>query len=307
MLETFVAVAEEGGFTRAAGRLHLVQSSVSAAIKSLERGLGFRLFEREGRGVRLTPEGRSFLPSARAAVAALGDARDTAVELAGGVAGTVSVGVLAIPDMIDVAHAIARLHALHPGVRIEVRSASSGGGLGLVRDVLAGHLDLCVLVLPIPVPPEIEVQRLISGRYVLTCGADHPLAQRGGPIPPEALDGQDFVEFPEGFSTRLAVDAAFAEAGIRRRTRIEVTHLELIATYVAAGLGIGFITEELVASRSDLIPLDAPWLDLRWTIALARRRDRRVSRAAATFLREIEENCRRGIEAGRFQPAAPGS
>ena len=72
-LETFLAVADEGGFTRAAARLHLVQSSVSASVKTLERELGFRLFERDGRSVRLTPEGRSFVPAARDAVAAVGD------------------------------------------------------------------------------------------------------------------------------------------------------------------------------------------------------------------------------------------
>ena len=202
--------------------------------------------------------------------------------------------------MIDVARAIARLHELHPGVRIDVRSAATGGSIGLLADVASGATDLCIVVLPIAVPPEIELQPLVSGGYTAAVGVTHPFAARTDALSPEDFEGADLVEFPVGFSIRNAADRIFAEHGIRRRTHIEVGHLELIATYVAAGLGIGLISRDLVAARPDLVALDAPWLELRWTVAIARRRDRRVSRAAATLIAELEENCRQGIAAGRF-------
>ena len=67
-LEYFVAVAEMGGFTRAAEVCHVVQTTVSHAVATLERELGVRLFDRTGRTVELTPEGRIFLDDARAIV-----------------------------------------------------------------------------------------------------------------------------------------------------------------------------------------------------------------------------------------------
>ena len=75
-LAVFVAVAEEGSFTRAADRLHVVQSAVSAGVRNLERELGARLFDRSTHKVALSDAGRALLPEARATLEAAGAARD---------------------------------------------------------------------------------------------------------------------------------------------------------------------------------------------------------------------------------------
>src|SRR5450755_1152789 len=82
-LEYFVAVAEEGSFTRAAERVHVAQPGVSAQIGRLERELGQQLFDRAGRTVRLTEVGAAVLPYARAALGAVGAARQAVDELTG--------------------------------------------------------------------------------------------------------------------------------------------------------------------------------------------------------------------------------
>lgn len=299
MLEIFVAVAEEGGFTRAAARLHLVQSSVSASVAALERQVGFRLFERDTRSVQLTGEGRSFLDAARDVVEAVRHAQDAAEDIGGGLSGSVSVGVLVIPDMLGVARAVAALHSRHPGLRIAVRTAT-GGSAGLVHDVAAGELDLSFVVLPMPfaLPPLVTLEMLIEGRYALVCGRDHAWAGRTDDIPMSEFDGVDFVEFPPGFSSRHGTDEAFSRTPYRRRTHVEVAHLDLITTYIAAGTGVGFVTESVAAASDALVPLRCSALQLDWSIAIARRRDRRVSRAAQTFLDVIRENVRDGIESG---------
>jgi DNA-binding transcriptional LysR family regulator len=301
MLEAFVAVADHGGFTRAAERLHLVQSSVSASVKALETQLGLRLFHRDARTVTLTAEGRSFLPHARAAIAGMTEARDAAAALAGGIAGTVGVGVLVIPDMLGLAGAVAKVHAQHPGIRINVRSAL-GGSAALQADVVAGELDLCFVVQPFRHPPELIVEPLARGRYVMACGRNHAWAERTTPVAPEELHGVDFVEFPNGFSTRQVTDEELLSRGVVRSTRVEVAHLDLIADYIAAGVGVGFVTEQVLATRSDLVGLEAPWLDMRWTVAVARSRARRLSRAAETFVEAIRENCRQRIDEGFVDP-----
>ena len=93
-LDYFVVVAEERNFTRAAARLHVVQSGVSATIKALERELGAELLARTSRRVELTDAGTALLPKARAALEAAQAARDAVDEARGGVRGTLRIGTM---------------------------------------------------------------------------------------------------------------------------------------------------------------------------------------------------------------------
>ena len=93
-LATFVAVAEEGGFTRASARLHVVQSAVSAGVRTLERELGAALFDRTTHRVQLTDAGAALLPEARATLAAARGAREAVDAVRGGLRGTVTLGIM---------------------------------------------------------------------------------------------------------------------------------------------------------------------------------------------------------------------
>src|SRR6266511_2587248 len=93
-LAYFVAVAEEGNFTRAAAKLHVAQPGVSAQIRRLERELGQPLLDRSGRTVRLTEVGAAALSHARAALAAVERVREAVDELAGLVRGQVAMGMV---------------------------------------------------------------------------------------------------------------------------------------------------------------------------------------------------------------------
>src|SRR4051812_50109542 len=93
-LATFAAVAEEGSFTRAAGRLHVVQSAVSSGVRALERELGVTLFDRTTHRVQLSEAGRALLPEARRTLAAAAAARDAVDQLRGGLRGPGRVGVM---------------------------------------------------------------------------------------------------------------------------------------------------------------------------------------------------------------------
>src|ERR1700757_1892545 len=112
-LAVFVAVAEEGSFTRAADRLHVVQSAVSAAVRNLERELGARLFDRSTHRVELTDAGGALLPEARATLAAAQAARDAVDEARGGLRGTVVLGTMQAQGMraIDIAGVLSTFHA----------------------------------------------------------------------------------------------------------------------------------------------------------------------------------------------------
>src|SRR5690606_35795735 len=113
--EYFVAVAEERSFTRAAARVRVAQPGVSAQIRRLERELGEPLFDRSGRSVRLTEAGSTVLPYARAALAAVAEAREAVSELTGLLRGRVVVGTLtAFPTHeLDVPGLLAEFHTAH--------------------------------------------------------------------------------------------------------------------------------------------------------------------------------------------------
>src|SRR5690348_11968814 len=98
-LEQFVVVAELSSFTRAAERLQVVQSGVSASIQALEHELGARLFDRGPRGARLTAAGRVLLPAARNTLDAARTARESVARITTGLAGQVQLGTMASIDV----------------------------------------------------------------------------------------------------------------------------------------------------------------------------------------------------------------
>src|ERR1700753_959065 len=107
-LEYFVAVAEELSFTRAAQRLHVVQSGVSSVIAALERELGATLFDRDRHSVALTEAGRALLPEARATLAAAQAGADAVAQTTAGLRGTLSVGTMISTGPVDVPRLLGR-------------------------------------------------------------------------------------------------------------------------------------------------------------------------------------------------------
>ncbi|MFD0504165.1 LysR family transcriptional regulator [Streptomyces chiangmaiensis] len=146
-LEYFVAVAEELSFTRAAERLHVVQSAVSAAIRSLERELGPTLFERSSQRVTLTAAGAALLPAARNTLDSARAAREAAQLSEGRLQGTLRIGTFSSLVRPDLPELLGRFHRLHPAVTLRL-AVSPRGSAGLVERLLAGNLDLAFVALP---------------------------------------------------------------------------------------------------------------------------------------------------------------
>src|SRR5260221_8963319 len=139
-LEYFVTVATEQNFTRAAQRLHIVQSGLSASIRALEDELGTALFIRTTRRVDLTTTGRAFLVEARRVLAAADDARQLVDQMQGLQRGALSIGMIqGLSPLFDIAQMLGRFRAACPHVEIRL---VSGGTLRLIEGVRAGEFDL---------------------------------------------------------------------------------------------------------------------------------------------------------------------
>jgi DNA-binding transcriptional LysR family regulator len=238
-LEQFVAVAELSSFTRAAQRLRIVQSGVSASIQGLEHELGARLFERGPRGVRLTPAGNALLPAARNTLDAARTAREAVTRIATGVAGEVQLGTMPSIDVIDLPALLARLRQDHPGITVRLRTSPSGSS-GLTEELARGDLDAALVANDGSPVPGMRLTRLITVPIVVLLRRDHPLADRNAVALAELADEQ-FIDFPVGFGNRRIVDDAFTRLGLQRSVAVEVTDVTHAAGYVRHGLGVSLV------------------------------------------------------------------
>jgi DNA-binding transcriptional LysR family regulator len=218
-LEHFVAAAEERHFTRAARRLHIVQSGLSASIRVLERELGAPLFIRSTRRVELTQAGLALLPEARRTLAAAAAAGEAVAAVQGLLRGTLAVGTMQIlPPAVDLLAVLGRFHAEHPGVELRLRQAGTGT---LLQEVAGGALDLALVAVAGDPPKGLVVRRLASEPLLAACAPGHPLAGRDE-VDLTELAGEPFVDFQQDWGLRMLVDQQLAAAGRDRRVALEI-------------------------------------------------------------------------------------
>ena len=286
-LEYFVAVAEERNFTRGAARLHIVQSAVSAAVKTLERELGAALLDRNSKRVLLTEAGTALLPYARAALDAARDAQDAVDEVRGGLRGTLRIGTMTSIRLIDMPALLGEYHRRHPGVQLRT-SAAPSGSKGLIEALAERRLDLAFVSQPGPSPSGIAVRDLASSVLDLVVAADDPLAGQSTVSLPQLAD-RDFIDSPVGYGNRAVADRAFEAAGLRRNVSIEISDIATGAAYVRHGLGVALLPRFVLTGVHDVRVKAVTGADLNWPLSVATPSDRPLSAAASALIGLVEE------------------
>jgi len=253
-LEHFVAVAQECHFTRAAKRLHIAQSGLSASIRSLERELGASLFLRSTRQVQLTPAGQALLVEALRALSASNAAKDAVAAVQGLLRGSLSIGSLQCLHAVHLPTLLAGFLSAHPGLEIRLRQ---GGSDELIELVRTGRLDIAFVSRPSRAPEDVVVSALDTEPLVLACALGHPLAARDRAKLPDLTDEQ-FVDFPPDWGTRDLADRVLAAAGVERRVALEVTDVHSLLDLVAFGLGVALVPQSfsVKTDRVRFIDLD---------------------------------------------------
>lgn len=286
-LETFVAVAEEGGFSRAAERLHVVQSAVSAAIRTLERELGAELLTRTARGAEPTDAGAALLPEARATLAAAQAARDAVDQASGGLRGTVTLGIMQSmrPPAPIVPALLSRFGTTHPGVAVRVRHG--GGSQEMAEQVADGTLDLAFVALQAAVPG-VAFTPLSSQPMVLACAAGHPLAGRAG-VELSALADLTFADLPPRWGTRTANDRAFAAAGVERAVTYEINDTSTLVDFVRHGLAVTILPPSMLGDADGVATVPIRRHRPSFDVGIAAPGGRRMSASARALLALIRE------------------
>ncbi|WP_059008338.1 LysR family transcriptional regulator [Streptomyces specialis] len=247
-LAYFVAVAEERSFTRAAERVHISQSGVSAQIRQLERELGAELFDRSARTATLTVAGRAALEHARAALAAAGAVGQAVSDVTGLIRGRLTVGMVVGCTVTPLFDALAAFHRAHPGVEINLLEDNSDR---LVEGVRVGTVEVA-LVGTATAPEGLETLTIISERLVAAVPAGHPLAALRR-VALRDVAGYPIVCMPPGTGLRTVFDRACAAQDLRPVIAWGASAPDAIADLAARGLGVAILSDSMAARYRDRV------------------------------------------------------
>jgi DNA-binding transcriptional LysR family regulator len=234
-IRTFLVVADELHFTRAAARLHVAQSAVSHAIQKLEAELGVALFARTRRRVALTAAGERFRTDVTEATAALDAAAEIASRSARGEAGRLVLRFTVAAALTIIPRAVARFHKAYPAVELDLQP---GGSSAQLEAIHAGRCDVGFLSLQRDVTP-LATEVVQRAPLVAVLPTAHPLARRRR-VQFADLAGERFVmlELASEPRVRDRIRARCVAAGFEPEVVLEVGQLEVLLAMVAAGVGI---------------------------------------------------------------------
>ncbi|GAA3132951.1 LysR substrate-binding domain-containing protein [Streptomyces rameus] len=300
-LQHFIAVAEDQHFTRAAERLMVSQSGLSASIRALERELRAPLFVRTTRRVTLTEAGRALLTEAERILAQVRAAHEAVAAVQGVLRGTLSLGTEQCIAGVDVARLLAAFRGRHPDVEIRLRQTGSGA---LAEEVAAGRLDLAFAYRTQADTDQLRSVSLTSEPMTVLCHPSHRLAPAPAVLGPDDLAREVFVDFHPDWGPRRTTDAAFAAAGVRRTVALEVNDVHSLLDLVDENLGIAVVPRHFRHKRPSLtaLPLKGVGETEYETVALLPP-DRATSPAARALVTLLET----GGGTGGLAPPRDGS
>jgi len=225
----------------AAAALHLTPSAVSQQLAGLARELGVPLLEKQGRGVRLTPQARVLLTHAHTIEAQLEQARADLAAFDDGWVGEVRVATLPTAVAAVVGPAMGELRTRRPGLRLISRDLDPQEA---VRALDAGEVDIAI-TLDHPGGPRPDDRRytrvdLITDVLDVAVREDHPLAGRDELHLAELAD-EDWISGDPGCACAMISDSACMAAGFLPNVRHWTVEYDALAALVAAGAGVGLI------------------------------------------------------------------
>ncbi|MBM4472710.1 LysR family transcriptional regulator [Prescottella equi] len=247
-LEYFVAVAEEANFTRAAARVHVSQSGISAQIRQLENDLGAPLFDRSTRVAALTVAGEAALAHARAALAAARAVRDAVDDVNQLVRGRLEVGMVTACTVTPLFDALSSFHRAHPGIDVSLREDNSDR---LVDDVRAGAVDLALVGVAGAEPAGLHSFTVVRERLVAAVPGNHPLAQLSS-VTLADVCAHPLLTLPPGTGIRTVLDRGCADLNCRASIALQASAPDAVADLATRGLGVAILSESMATSYPDL-------------------------------------------------------
>jgi LysR family hydrogen peroxide-inducible transcriptional activator len=240
-LRYFVAVADEGSFSRAAAKVRVAQPSLSQQIRKLEAEIGQPLFDRLPRSVVLTEAGRCLLEYARQILASIGDARRCVDELKGKIAGDVAVGAIPTIAPYVLPELVVTFQNHYPDVTLHIVEDVTAG---ITRRIEAGELDVA-LASTCQQSPALRVELLGNEPLLALVPEGHPLAKQTV-VNVDDLKSQRFLLLHEMHCLSQQVHHLLESRRLHPQVALAGSQLSTIANMVAAEIGVSIVPQMMV-------------------------------------------------------------
>jgi DNA-binding transcriptional LysR family regulator len=245
-LVSFIAVAEQLSFVRAARQIHLSQPALSGQIQRLEEELGVTLLERNRRSVKLTDAGRVFLAEARLTLKAAEQAAERARSAARGEVGRLRIAFVSSAALEIVPELVLAFRKQHPGVRLELTNLRT---VSQVKSLLQETLDVGLVRMPLE-HPRLKIQAVHREPFVIVLPRDHPRARRKVSL--ADLREEGFIAYGRRWAPGFydAVIGMCRAAGYSPRIVQETAEMYTAIALVAAGAGVAVLPRSVVLAQS---------------------------------------------------------
>ena len=284
-LEVFLAVAREGGFSRAAEKLYRTQSAVSQAIRKLETEIGESLFDRSTRDGMLTDAGQVLREYAERLLNLRENAREALGELRELQKGKLVIGANELTSLY-LLRVLAEFQRLHPAIRIVVQRSL---GSHIPDDVRRHNCEFGILTYD-PQDPEISSVVVYSDELIFVVPPQHPLARESS-ISIRQLGAESFIAHIVSSPYREKVIQAFEKYKTPLHMGVELPTLQAIKRFVAMGSGVAFLPEISVEdeiARGDLVRIPVQELRVHRKLRLIYRKSAALTHAGRAFLKVAE-------------------
>ncbi len=283
-LNTFRAVALHRSFTRAAMELGYAQSSVTMQMQKLERYYEVKLFERSGRGLRLTSAGDELLKVALRMLELHQLSKESLARQSGG---TLSIGTIDSIASYKLPDVIQPLRALYPDLSIRI---ATGREQDMIHRVKEGELDVCLLLEN--GPPETDLQWIPIREEPLVFVTNPSEAQRADSLTLGGLQDTEWIMAEESCNYRSMLERVLRAEGIAYRIALELGNPEAIKRCLAAGSGVSLLPqmsaeEEIRQGKLAVLPIRHP--AIRLDLLLGLRPKKWISQPMRTFMEMIDD------------------
>lgn len=290
-LRVFLEVAQQGNFTRAAERLHIVQPAVSIAIRKLEEELELTLLNRQEKRISLTAEGENLLAHAERILDQCAAAEAEMAELRGLTRGEVRIGIPPMMSSYYFPLVIREFHDRYPRLRLSVHGE---GAASIQRMISKGEIDMGVITGG-KLPEGLESQHFLREEIVACVPVDHPLAGRAG-ISLEEFLQQPLILFKEGYYMRELIEGLVAGRKLQPKVVFETNLFSLVRSLIKQRLGISTFLRMVVSDDPELaaVSFDPP---IHLDLLIAWKAGRHLSRANRVFIEFLLERAAATVSA----------
>jgi DNA-binding transcriptional LysR family regulator len=280
-LETFLEVARHASFSRAAEKRFRTQPAISSQIRGIEEEVGAKLFDRSGGRVSLTAAGKAFLKYVEETLDARKAMMVAIAEMERVPRGEIIVGANEGTCLHILPHVFAEFKKQYPEVSVNIKRADYAK---VLESIIDNSVDFGVVSLPVN-DNRLTVVLIHRDELVLITPPQHPLSKMKSATIADASKFPLIV--PKAGHTRDAIEQLFHERRLKPNFTMELDSSELLKRFVAADVGIGYISrsnvEQDVRAKA-LAAISLADAHVRRDLALVFRKDKALSRAALAFI-----------------------